>query len=310
MRDDLLSVVIPVKDEESVLPKLADALLPVLRALGPFEVVFVDDGSTDRTAELVLKLRAEEPAVKLVSLSRNFGQQAAMAAGLAHASGDAVICMDADLQDPPSVIPDMVAKWRDGFDVVIAVRAQRDEGLSKRLPAKLFYRVMRKTADIDITMDSGDFCLLDRKAADALRELPERNRWTRGLRNWIGFRQATVTFDRPARAAGETKYPTRRLAKLAIDALFSFSSAPLRLATWLGFVAALVGGVYLAIALWAKLVVGHVPSGQTAIIAFILLLGGAQLFVMGLLGLYVARIYDETKGRPLYVVGERHGLER
>jgi polyisoprenyl-phosphate glycosyltransferase len=271
-------------------------------------VIFVDDGSTDRSREVILKLRAEQPSIKLVSLSRNFGQQAAMAAGLAHASGDAVVLMDADLQDPPSVIPDLVAAWRAGHEVVLAVRGNRDEGLIKRVPARIFYRLMTWATDIDITMDTGDFCLLDRKAADALRALPERTRWTRGLRSWIGFRQTTVSYDRPARAAGATKYPLSRLIKLAVDALLAFSSAPLRLATWLGFAAATAGTVYLAVAVAAKLFVGHPPSGWTSIIAIALLLGGSQLVVMGVLGQYVARVYDETKGRPLYVVGERHGL--
>lgn len=305
----LLSVVIPIKDEAEVLPLLADALLPVLRGLGTYEVIFVDDGSTDRSRELVLKMRAEEPAIKLVALSRNFGQQAAMAAGLDHATGDAVVLMDADLQDPPSVIPDLVDEWRNGHEVVIAARSRRDEGWMKRTPAKLFYKLLRRLTDVDIPMDTGDFCLMDRRAADVLRNLPERTRWTRGLRSWIGFRQTTVSYERPQRAAGETKYSVRRLLNLATDALFAFSSAPLRLATWLGFAAAMIGTIYLIVAVFAYAFFPRVPPGWTSIIGFVLVLGGVQLIVVGLLGQYVSRVYDESKGRPLYIVADKRGVD-
>jgi dolichol-phosphate mannosyltransferase len=305
----VLSVVIPVKDEEDVLPHLADALLPVLRQVGTYEVLFVDDGSTDRSRELILKMRAEDSGVKLVALSRSFGQQAAIAAGLDHATGDAVVFMDSDLQDPPEVIPELVAAWRAGHDVVTATRAVRDDGLFKRVTAFLYYRLLRSAADVDIAVDAGDFSLIDRRAADALRQLSERNRFTRGLRSWIGFRHTTVSFVRPTRAAGKTKYRPSKLLRLALDGLFAFSSAPLRLATWLGFFAAFAGVIYLGIALFARLYIGHIPSGWTSIIAIVLVLGGCQLFVMGVLGQYVARVYDETKARPLYIVAERHGTE-
>jgi dolichol-phosphate mannosyltransferase len=305
----LVSVVIPVMNEEDALPVLAEQLVPVLGAVGDFEIVFVDDGSVDRSRELILKLRAEDPRIKLVAFSRNFGHQAALSAGLDAARGQAVVFMDCDLQDPPSVVPLLVDKWREGFEVVHAVRRQRDDGPIKRLTAYAYYRILGAVADVEIPADSGDFCLLDRRAADALRSLPERNRYLRGLRSWIGFRQARVDYERPQRVAGETKYTARKMVRLAIDGVLAFSSAPLRLATVLGFMVGAAGVLYLGIAVGAKLFVGHIPSGWTSIIALMLVLGGAQLLVVGVLGQYMARVYDETKQRPIYVVGERHGVD-
>ena len=305
----LLSVVIPVMNEEDSLPELERRLVPILEQIGSYEIVFVDDGSADRTRELVLKLRAENASVRLVSFSRNFGHQAAISAGLDHATGDAVVFMDADLQDPPEVIPDLVACWRDGAKIVHAVRRQRDEGIVKRATAHLFYRLLKATAEVPIAVDSGDFCLLDRAPADVLRAFPERTRFLRGLRSWVGFPQTSVVYDRPNRYAGETKYTARKMVRLAVDGLLSFSSVPLRLSTWLGFFVAAAGAVYLLVAIAARLFIGHLPSGWTSIIAIVLLLGGSQLVVTGVLGQYVARIYDETKQRPLYVVAERHGVD-
>lgn len=304
----LLSVVIPVLDEEDNLPKLAETLLPVLQHMGTYEVIFVDDGSTDRSAELVRELRRGDPAVKLIRFSRNFGHQAALSAGLDHATGEAVVFMDCDLQDPPELLPDFVARWREGYEVVYAIREKRREGWIKRFMYFSFYRLLRAIADIRIPLDSGDFCLLDRRAADQIRRLPEKNRFLRGLRTWIGFRQVGVPFDRPARFAGKPKYSIRKLMRLALDGLFSFSSVPLRIASYLGLLTAGAGIVYLVVAVVARIFVGRVPQGWTSIIAIMLILGGIQLVVMAILGQYLARVYDETKERPVYVIDDRVGI--
>lgn len=303
-----ISVVIPFLNERANLPVLAGRLTKALRGLGSYEVVFVDDGSTDASADLILKLRSEDPSIKLLRLSRNFGHQAALSAGLDHASGDCVVLMDSDLQDPPELLPELVARWEEGYEVVYAVRRRRKGPWPKRAAYFIFYRLLRALAEIEVPLDSGDFSLMDRKVVNALIDLPERTRYLRGLRTWIGFRQTGVEYERPSRLAGEAKYSMRKLMKLALDGLFTLSSAPLRLATYLGALTALAGVVYLVVALVAKLVGGEVPEGWTSVIAIVLILGGAQLFVMSILGQYLSRVYDETKQRPLYLIDERHGL--
>lgn len=304
----LLSVVIPVLDEEAVLPALYRELAPVLAGLGPHEVIFVDDGSCDASADIILELRRHDPAVKLIRLSRNFGHQAALSAGLDHATGRGVVFMDADLQDPPQLLVELVRRWREGNDVVYAVRTQRKESAGKRLGYFLFYRLLRRMADVEVPRDAGDYCLIDRRVADAIRALPERNRFLRGLRSWVGFRQVGLAYERPARVAGEAKYTPGRLVKLAVDGLVAFSTVPLRLASYLGFLTAAAGVVYILAAVFARLFLGHVPAGWTSIIAIVLTIGGIQLIVTGVLGEYLARVYAETKGRPLYVIRESHGI--
>lgn len=297
-----ISVVVPVFNEEENLPVLYARLVEVLRKLGTYEVIFVDDGSSDGSAQIAADLERSDPGVKLLSFSRNFGHQAALSAGLDHARGQAVVLMDADLQDPPEVLPRLVEQWEQGYQLVYAVREKRDEGLAKRGTAHLFYRALRTVADVDIPVDTGDFCLMDRGVVDELRRLPEHNRFLRGLRSWVGFRQIGVSYERPARHAGDVKYTIRKMVKLAVDGMLAFTSLPLRLASYLGFLTAAAGVVYLAVAVAARLVTGSVPSGWTSLVALILVVGGAQLIVTGVLGSYVARIYDETKRRPMYIV--------
>jgi dolichol-phosphate mannosyltransferase len=294
-----LSVVVPLVDEQETLPELYRRLCATLDDLGmPFELVFVDDGSTDATPDLLARLAAADPRVVVVTLSRNFGHQPAVTAGLAHARGDAVAVMDGDLQDPPEVLPGFVEKWREGFDVVYAVRTRRKEGPAKRLGYFLFYRLLRQIADLDIPLDSGDFCLMDRRAVDALNRLPERERFVRGLRTFVGFRQTGLAYERDARAAGVPKYTFRKLVGLALDGVVNFSSLPLRLAVWPG-AAAVAAGLVAA--------VGAAAAGFPTwllVLAAVLVLGGGQLLALGVIGEYVRRIFLEVKARPPYIVGK------
>lgn len=299
-----LSVVIPVLDEVEVLPALSARLAPALDALGlSWEVVFVDDGSSDDTFGRLTALHAKDPRFGVVALSRNFGQQVALQAGLARSRGRAVVLMDADLQDPPERIADLVAKWREGFDVVYAVRASRDgDSLFKRGTAALFYRLVRALAPVDLPVDAGDFRLLSRPVVDAILAMPERHRYLRGLVAWTGFRQAKVVYDRAPRAAGVTKYPLRRMSRLASDAIVSFSTVPLRAATVLGFTLSAACFAYAAWAVWVTLVYGRNVPGWASLLVVILLVGGAQLVCLGIIGEYIGRIYDEVRHRPLYLV--------
>lgn len=299
-----LSVVIPVYNEQENLPVLHERLARVLQPLGHYEIIFVDDGSRDTSVATILDLQKQDPGVKLARLSRNFGHQAAITAGIELARGDAVVLMDSDLQDPPELLPELVRQWEQGFEVVYAVRQRRDEGWLKRITAAAYYRTIRVLSNVEIPLDAGDFCLLDRKVADVLRALPEKSRYLRGLRSWAGFRQVGVNYDRPARHAGEAKYTPRKMLKLAFDGLVSFTNLPLKLASFLGFATALAGFAYLALAVFSRLTTGSTPQGWTALVAIILILGGAQLIVTGFLGSYIARIYEETKGRPMFVVAE------
>lgn len=299
-----VSVVIPAFNEEENLASLWERLAPVLDAVGPAELILVDDGSTDRTWAEICDLAAVDQRVRGLRLSRNFGHQAALSAGMAEARGEAVCFMDADLQDPPEMLERLVERWHDGHEVVYAVRRSRKEGLAKRAAYRSFYRVYRRLANIDVPVDSGDFALLDRKVVDELLALPEHNRFLRGLRSWVGFRQVGLEYDREARNAGEPKYTVRALFRLAVDGLLSFSAAPLRLASYLGVIVAIAGGLYIAVAVLYRVFLGGVPEGWTSLIAIVLTVGGMQLVVIGVLGEYVARIYDETKGRPNYLISE------
>jgi glycosyltransferase involved in cell wall biosynthesis len=304
-----VSVVIPAFNEEENLDALWERLRPVLDAAGGGEVVIVDDGSADRTWPMIVGMAAADPRIRGVRLSRNFGHQAALSAGMAHARGRSVCFMDADLQDPPELLLELMDQWRAGNEVVYAVRRSRQEGLAKRTAYRLFYRLYRRLANIDVPVDSGDFALLDRRVVDELLALPEHNRFLRGLRSWVGYRQVGVEYDRDARNAGEPKYTTRRLFRLALDGLLSFSAAPLRLASYLGIVVAFAGGIYVGVAIVYRLFFGGVPEGWTSIIAVILAVGGMQLIVVGVLGEYVARIYDESKARPNFLVAETTGAQ-
>ncbi len=299
-----LSVVVPVYNEAEVLPALAARLFPVLERSGlRWEVVLVNDGSTDASWEVMRSLREAEPRVTLINLSRNFGHQLAITAGMDHAAGDAVVVMDADLQDPPEVIPKLVERWKEGFDVVYAVRTRRvHEPRSKTLLAAAFYRALRWMTPVEIPVDTGDFRLLSRRAVEALRRMPERARYVRGMVAWVGFRQTGVGFERDERFAGQTKYPFRRSLAFAADGVVSFSALPLRLATSLGFLMAVAAVGYFFYALFMKLVVGSTIQGWTSLVAVMVFIGSAQLLCLGIIGEYVGRIYEEVKGRPLYLV--------
>ena len=300
-----LSVVLPVFNELGNLPDLRARLLTVLEACGrTFEVVFVDDGSRDGSFEKMAEFARADGRIRVVRLSRNFGHQMALTAGVDAARGRLVAVMDADLQDPPELLPEMLAKADEGFEVVYAVRAAREgEGAFKKLTAHLFYRLLRRWTRIEIPVDAGDFRLLGPRALAAFRSLRERHRFIRGLTAWVGFRQTGVTYVRQARAHGETKYPLRKMMRFALDALTSFSYVPLQLATWLGFGVSAFSFFYILVVLALK-ILGINVAGWTTLMVFVLLIGGVQLVLIGVLGEYLGRIYEEIKGRPLYLVAE------
>jgi dolichol-phosphate mannosyltransferase len=298
-----LSIVIPVYDEEDNLPSLYARLIAVLAATGlAYEVVFVDDGSQDGSLELMRGLAAGDTHVVLVELARNFGQQVAITAGLDYAGGSAVITMDADLQDPPEVLPQFIAKWQEGYDVVYAVREHRKEGWPKRAAYAAFYRLLRRTANVEIPLDAGDFCLMDRKVVDLLQAMPERNRFVRGIRSWVGLRQLGLPYERQAREAGQPKYSFGRLVLLALDGFISFSHAPLRVASILGFTISLVSLVLAVFYFVKRVTTGLSPPGFATLVVAVFFLAGVQLVTLGVIGEYVGRIFDEVKQRPLYVV--------
>jgi len=305
-----LSAVIPLFNEEENLPKLHERLTKVLTRLGrSYEIVFVNDGSRDGSLDVLRSLAADDPAVRVVSLSRNFGHQVGLTAGLDHARGEVIAMMDADLQDPPELLPRMVAKYEQGFDVVYAVRrSRRGETVFKRATAAAFYRILRWLTNIDIPADTGDFRLVSRRALDSLRSLNERNRFLRGLFTWVGYRQAGVAYERRERYRGRTKYPLRKMVRFAIDGITSFSAAPLQIATWLGFGGALLGFLYAIAVIHNKFQGGTVP-GWASLAVIVLFFGGVQLITLGILGEYIGRIYEEVKRRPLYLVDERIGFE-
>jgi dolichol-phosphate mannosyltransferase len=312
----VLSLVLPIFNEEATIPELDRRLRAFLADVGSgvgdaWEVIFVNDGSKDRSLALLQQLAAAEPRYKVLSLARNFGHQMAITAGLDRANGQAVVVMDADLQDPPEVVKQMVARWRDGFDVVFGVRSRRHgESAFKKLTAAVFYRLLRSMlGDVSIPVDAGDFRLMSRPVVLTLRALRERHRFVRGLVWWVGFRQTAVTYERPARFAGETKWPLRKMLHFAVDGITSFSTVPLRMATWLGVIAGLVAMGGVGWALYSKFF-GGVVRGWTTIMILVGLGSSAQLLMTGILGEYVGRIYEEVKRRPLYVVETEVNLAR
>ncbi len=303
--EPLLSVVVPLFDEAANVAELYRRLVAALDALGsPFELVFVADGSRDATPALLDKLAARDARVRVVTLSRNFGHQPAVSAGLDHARGGAVVVMDGDLQDPPEVLPAFVERWREGFDVVYAVRTKRKEDFARRAGYFLFYRLLRAAADLPIPLDSGDFALMDRRVVDELAKLPERQRFVRGLRTFVGFRQTGLVYERDARAAGVPKYTFRKLAGLALDGLVDFSGLPLRLVAGSGAALAATGFVFALGLAAASVSRGEVPAGWAVVLAAVLAIGGGQLLALGVVGEYVRRIFVEAKGRPTYIVSE------
>ena len=307
----VLSVVAPVWNEAPTLPLFYERTAAVLDGLGePWELILVDDGSTDASREIMRDLHARDPRVKAIGFSRNFAHQIAITAGLDYAGGDAVVVIDSDLQDPPEVIPELVARWREGYQVVYAVRAARaGETWFKKLTASFFYRLIRRIANVDIPIDTGDFRLLDRRAADALRSLREQHRYVRGLAAWVGFRSIGVPYQRAARHSGETKYPLKKMVRFALDGITNFSYLPLQLATYTGFLVAGLALVGILLAIMLRLFAGHQLAGQATTLVVVLFLGGIQLICLGIIGEYLGRIYDEVKRRPLYIVDEALGLD-
>lgn len=307
----LLSVVVPCRNEEEVVHATHRRLAAVLEGAPglAFEIVYVDDGSRDSTLGALRELQRADPRVRIVALSRNFGQEAAIAAGVEHAAGDALAIIDADLQDPPELLLDMLERWRGGADAVYGVRTHREgETVFKRWTSHAFYHAINRLSDVAIPLDTGYFRLMDRKVADALLAMPERDRFMRGMMAWTGFRQEPLPFRRAPRAGGATKYPLRALVRLALDGILSFSLAPLRLAIWMGFLSSGVAVAGIAWAIAERLLTDTWIGGWAALFVAIMFFGGAQLVVIGILGEYVGRIYGESKRRPLYFVRERFGF--
>jgi glycosyltransferase involved in cell wall biosynthesis len=303
---NLVSVVVPVYNEAEVIGEMYRRLTHVASNLPDleYELVVVDDGSRDESYAALVALARRDPRLRVLKLSRNFGHQTAITAGIDVARGDAVVIIDADLQDPPEVIPEMVQRWRDGFDVVYGVRAKRaGETMMKLATASVFYRMLHRMTNISIPVDAGDFRLMSRRAADQLRAMREKDRFVRGLISWIGFRQASVPYHREARFAGTTKYPLRKMLKFAVDGLTSFSTLPLKLATWMGYLASAFAFIYLA-SVFVQKWLGRTVEGWATIMVAMLFMGGVQLICLGIMGEYIGRIFTEAKDRPLYVVEE------
>ncbi|MEN9937276.1 MAG: hypothetical protein RLZZ387_3855 [Chloroflexota bacterium] len=310
------SVVAPVYNEEALVGEFCRRAVAALESLGePFEVILVNDGSRDRSPEIMRALHEADPRIKVLNFSRNFGHQIAITAGTDYAQGRAVAVIDSDLQDPPEVIVDMIARWREGYQLIYGVRAEREgETAFKLATASLFYRLIRKITNVNIPLDTGDFRLMDRKVVDALKSMREHHRFMRGLSVWVGFRQTGVNYKRDARKAGETKYPLRKMLKFAMDGITAFSYLPLQLATYLGFFTAALSLLFLITVVIMRLFHTGDPAtaafyGQASTLASILFLGAVQLIFLGILGEYIGRIYDEVKGRPLYIVAEALGYE-
>jgi glycosyltransferase involved in cell wall biosynthesis len=307
---DLITFVIPVYNEEENISEMYRRLNQVADTLETqVEFVLVDDGSRDRSLEMIRHLHDRDPRVRYVSFARNFGHQTAVTAGLRNAEGNAVVVMDADLQDPPELVPKMVEKWKAGYHVVYAQRtARKEEGAAKKFFAYCFYRFLRVLTDVDIPSDTGDFCLMDRKVVDVLNSFPERGRYLRGLRTWVGFRQTAVKFEREARYAGDVKYTFRKSLRLAVDGIISFSRVPLRMASYMGLLAGVAALLMIIIVVYWRI---FYPSatliGYTIITAAIFFFGAVQLLCLGILGEYLGRIYEEVKGRPIYTVQEISG---
>ena len=306
----MISVVVPIYNEQENLPELRGRLTAALDASAePWEIVLVDDGSQDQSPQILRKFHEEDGRIKVVTLSRNFGHQPAVTAGVHHATGDCVVLIDGDLQDPPEVIPEMVSKWKQGYQVVLGQRTSRTERGARGLGFRLFYPILRRFTDLQNAPDAGIFGLMDRMVVDQFNRLPERNRFIPGLRNWLGFTQTAVLYDRASRAAGKPKQTLTRLIRYAANGMVSFSYRPLRVATWMGFCASGVAFV-LAIFYFVTFFAFHKTSGGgfTTLILCVLFLGGVQLIAVGILGEYIGRIYEEVKQRPLYVVRERLGV--
>ncbi|MBK0006535.1 MULTISPECIES: glycosyltransferase family 2 protein [Priestia] len=305
------SIVVPVYNEEEVIHETYRRLTEVMRSTKEaYELLFVNDGSRDRTAEIIKAYSEQDSAVVLLDFARNFGHQIAITAGMDHARGEAVVVIDADLQDPPELILEMIEKWKQGFDVVYAKRTKRKgETYFKKQTAAMFYRFLRAMTDIDIPLDTGDFRLLDRKVCNQMNSIQEKNRFVRGLVSWVGFKQIAVEYERDERLAGESKYPLKKMLKLSMDGITSFSYKPLKLASYAGVTLSGIGFIYLLVVLYLKLFTDSTITGWSSLIVIQLFFSGIILIILGMIGEYIGRIYDETKNRPLYIVREKYQLE-
>jgi dolichol-phosphate mannosyltransferase len=307
----MISLVLPVYNEEQSLPEFYRRLKEVLASIDEsYEMIFVDDGSTDASLNILRELRDADDTVKLLSLSRNYGHQVALAAGIDYCRGDAAIVMDTDLQHPPELVPRMLEEWHNGYDVVYSVRTSiEDVSFIKRLTSRAFYGVLSRLTDTDMPMYAPDFKLMDRRVLEGLRSIRERSRFFMGLVSWVGYKQKGVEFAAPKRYAGETKYTLGSLLRFAVDGIVSFSWAPLRLATYFGFLISLASFVYVAYAVAVRLFTDRAVAGWASIIVVVLFLGGIQLITIGIIGEYIGRIYDEVKRRPLYLIRESRGFQ-
>ncbi|MEJ9306939.1 glycosyltransferase family 2 protein [Priestia megaterium] len=305
------SIVVPVYNEEEVIHETYRRLTEVMRSTKEaYELLFVNDGSRDRTAEIIKEYSEQDLAVVLLDFARNFGHQIAITAGMDYARGEAVVVIDADLQDPPELILEMIEKWKQGFDVVYAKRTKRKgETYFKKQTAAMFYRFLRAMTDIDIPLDTGDFRLLDRKVCNQMNSIQEKNRFVRGLVSWVGFKQIAVEYERDERLAGESKYPLKKMLKLSMDGITSFSYKPLKLASYAGVTLSGIGFIYLLVVLYLKLFTDSTITGWSSLIVIQLFFSGIILIILGMIGEYIGRIYDETKNRPLYIVREKYQLE-
>lgn len=304
------SIVVPLYNEEQVIHETYKRLKKVMDSTSePYEIIFINDGSRDRTFEMAKEICSHDSSIKLLSFSRNFGHQLAITAGMDHSTGKAVIVIDADLQDPPEVMLDMIAKWKEGYEVVYGKRTKRKgESLFKKITAKVFYRTLKSMTDVNIPVDTGDFRLIDRKVCDALKAIPEHNRYVRGLVSWLGFRQTGVEFVREERFAGETKYPLKKMLKFASDGITSFSHKPLRAAAYIGATISGLSFLYLLVALFGTLFNSMYTPGWLTAISISSFFNGLILIALGIIGGYIARVYDEAKGRPLYIISEKEGF--
>ncbi len=305
-----ISVIVPVFNEEAVISEFYRRMTAVFESIAEqWEMVFVNDGSSDASLSMMLALREQDARIKIVDFSRNFGQQLAITAGMDYAQGDAVVIIDADLQDPPELIEDMIAKWREGYEVVYAVRAdRRGESRFKMWTASAFYRLLHRITDVEIPVNTGEFRLMDRQVVLAMRRLREQHRFMRGLSSWVGFRQIGIEYQRAERFAGDTKYPLSKMLRLTLDAITSFSYIPLRLSTYFGFFLALLSLLGIIVTMVLRLSGNNAFIGQASTLVAVLFLGGIQLIFLGIIGEYLARIYDDVKARPLYIVSRAYGF--
>jgi len=304
-------VIVPAFNEEPVIEETYKRLKKVMDGIGePYELIFVNDGSSDRTGEILERIHHTDPHLKAIHFSRNFGHEAATTAGLDHASGQCIIIIDADLQDPPEIIPEMIEKWKQGYEIVYGKRKQRKgESTLKKTTSALFYRFLQRMTEIDIPADVGDFRLIDRKVCNALKHMREKNRYMRGIISWVGFRQTAIEFVREERWAGETKYNLKKLLRLAWDAITAFSYKPLKIATYLGFALSGISFIYLLVVICEKLFTQKTVPGWASIMVINLFFNGIVLIMLGLLGEYIGRIFEETKNRPLYIIHKAQGFE-